>query len=123
VQLAKKQGWTVVSTSSPKNFDYVRSLGADHVFDYRDPDVVKKIRETVPHIQYVFDTIGNETSSVTGGEAAAGEHGAVLCTVRPGKTYTEAVPKSVKVTAVLVFTAFLKKHTYLGKFHWDVSFV
>jgi NADPH:quinone reductase-like Zn-dependent oxidoreductase len=35
----------VVSTASPKNFDLVKSLGADAVFDYRDSDVVKKIKD------------------------------------------------------------------------------
>jgi hypothetical protein len=38
-------GARVVSTASPKNFDLVKSLGADAVFDYRDSDVVKKIKD------------------------------------------------------------------------------
>ena len=35
----------MVSTASPKNFDLVKSYGADAVFDYRDSDVVKKIKD------------------------------------------------------------------------------
>ncbi|CAK7232300.1 hypothetical protein SCUCBS95973_008213 [Sporothrix curviconia] len=35
IQLVVQAGYTVVSTSSPKNFDYVKSLGATAVFDYR----------------------------------------------------------------------------------------
>ncbi|XXG99353.1 hypothetical protein Hte_005690 [Hypoxylon texense] len=34
VQLAAAAGYEVLSTSSPKNFAYVQSLGATHVFDY-----------------------------------------------------------------------------------------
>lgn len=45
VQLATAAGYRVVSTASPKNTDLVRALGADAVFDYRDPDVLASIRE------------------------------------------------------------------------------
>lgn len=34
IQLAVAAGYEVLSTSSPKNFDFVRRLGASHVFDY-----------------------------------------------------------------------------------------
>ncbi|KAH6854709.1 chaperonin 10-like protein [Chaetomium sp. MPI-CAGE-AT-0009] len=36
VQLAVAAGYEVISTASPKNFDYVRKLGARHVFDYHE---------------------------------------------------------------------------------------
>jgi NADPH:quinone reductase-like Zn-dependent oxidoreductase len=38
-------GLKVFTTASPKNFDYVKSIGADFVVDYRDPEAPKKIRE------------------------------------------------------------------------------
>jgi NADPH:quinone reductase-like Zn-dependent oxidoreductase len=34
----------VATTCSPSNFDYVKSLGADSVFDYRSPTVVDDIK-------------------------------------------------------------------------------
>lgn len=37
VQFAKLSGLTVLATASPHNFDYLRSLGADAVFDYHTP--------------------------------------------------------------------------------------
>lgn len=46
--------------------------------------------------------------------------GGVICTVRPGKANTDDVPKNVEVTDVLVFTAFLKPHTYKEVYHWPV---
>jgi Zn-dependent alcohol dehydrogenase len=43
IQLAVAAGYEVISTSSPKNFDLLKSLGASEVFDYNDPAVDNKI--------------------------------------------------------------------------------
>lgn len=43
IQLAVAAGYEVISTASPKNFDYVKKLGASHVFDYKSPTVVDDI--------------------------------------------------------------------------------
>jgi NADPH:quinone reductase-like Zn-dependent oxidoreductase len=94
-------------------------LGAKHVFDYKDPDVVKKIQAAVPDLGYVFDTIGANTTSVTASRAIRASGGS-LCTVRPGKTFTDDVASHVQVTDVLVWTAFFKDHSY-GSFKWPVS--
>lgn len=40
VQLATSAGYEVLSTSSPKNFAYVKGLGASHVFDYNSKTLV-----------------------------------------------------------------------------------
>lgn len=43
IQLAVAAGYEVVTTASPKNFDYVKSLGASRVFDYNSPTVIHDI--------------------------------------------------------------------------------
>ncbi|MFG6445912.1 zinc-binding alcohol dehydrogenase family protein [Microbacterium sp. P07] len=43
IQLARAAGYAVITTASPRNHERLRALGAAHVFDYRDPDVVEKI--------------------------------------------------------------------------------
>jgi NADPH:quinone reductase-like Zn-dependent oxidoreductase len=43
IQLAVAAGYEVVTTASPRNFDYVRALGASQVFDYRSKTVVQDI--------------------------------------------------------------------------------
>ena len=43
IQLAVAAGYEVITTASPRNFDYVRSLGASMVFDYNSPAVVPDI--------------------------------------------------------------------------------
>lgn len=49
VQLAVGAGYTVVATAGKHNFDYVRSLGATEVFDYREAtcarDVIKATQQ------------------------------------------------------------------------------
>ncbi|KAL7786007.1 GroES-like protein [Trichoderma afarasin] len=47
IQLAVSAGYGVVSTASPKNFDYVKALGATHVFDYKSDTVVDDISAAV----------------------------------------------------------------------------
>jgi NADPH:quinone reductase-like Zn-dependent oxidoreductase len=48
IQLAVAAGYEVVTTASPRNFDYVKRLGAREAFDYRSrtviPDIVAALR-------------------------------------------------------------------------------
>lgn len=43
IQLAKAAGYEVITTASPRNFDYVKKLGASQVFDYKSPSVIQDI--------------------------------------------------------------------------------
>ncbi|KAI6081042.1 GroES-like protein [Hypoxylon rubiginosum] len=43
IQLAVSAGYEVVSTASPKNFEYVKKLGATHVFDYHSETVIEDV--------------------------------------------------------------------------------
>jgi NADPH:quinone reductase-like Zn-dependent oxidoreductase len=43
VQLARASGFRVFATAGRKNHDFVRSLGAEAVFDYRDTDVDQQL--------------------------------------------------------------------------------
>ncbi|KAF2267352.1 GroES-like protein [Lojkania enalia] len=63
VQYAKLVGAKVIATASPHNFELVKSLGADEVYDYKDPKVGAKIRAaTNDSIHLVFDTISEHSS-------------------------------------------------------------
>ena len=54
IQLAKHLGATIVTTASPDNHDYVRSLGADRAIDYKKEDFTK----AAGPCDVVFDTVG-----------------------------------------------------------------
>ncbi|KAK6829546.1 hypothetical protein PG987_010130 [Apiospora arundinis] len=43
IQLATGAGYDVIATCSPRNFDYVKSLGAVQAFDYGSPTVVQDV--------------------------------------------------------------------------------
>jgi len=43
IQLAAAAGYEVVATASPRNFDYVRKLGASSVFDYKSKNVARQV--------------------------------------------------------------------------------
>ncbi len=58
IALAKHLGARVITTASTANHDYVRSLGADQVIDYRTQDFTK----LVSGVDAVFDTVGGEVT-------------------------------------------------------------
>ncbi|EFW23252.1 putative secondary metabolism biosynthetic enzyme [Coccidioides posadasii str. Silveira] len=43
IQLAIAAGYEVIVTASPKNFNYVKKLGAAQVFDYSNPTIVDEL--------------------------------------------------------------------------------
>ena len=58
IQLGKLAGYSVVTTASKSNFDMLRSLGADDVFDYNDPDVASKIKKATGNaVEYCLDCV------------------------------------------------------------------
>ena len=48
VQLARAGGARVIATCAPKAMDRVRDAGADHVFDYADPELAAQIMSLAP---------------------------------------------------------------------------
>ncbi len=47
----------MIATASSRDFDFVRSLGADEVIDYR----FSRFEDTVCDVDVVFDGVGGET--------------------------------------------------------------
>jgi NADPH:quinone reductase-like Zn-dependent oxidoreductase len=58
----------LLATASPAHHAYLRSLGAVHVFDYRDPHVSEHIIEVVkkqtPAVPFIIDCIGSKAGSL-----------------------------------------------------------
>ncbi|CUM49348.1 uncharacterized protein AC631_05219 [Debaryomyces fabryi] len=53
-------GLKVITTAAPDHHDFLRSLGADEVFDYHDSNVVKQIKKVGgSSIHYALDTVSD----------------------------------------------------------------
>jgi len=57
IQLAKHIGAEVWTTTSGKNLEFVKSLGADHAVNYQDEDFEKR----ASNLDVVFDTLGGDS--------------------------------------------------------------
>lgn len=78
IQFAKLAGLYVIVTVSPKNFDLVKSLGADEVFDYNDPEVSKNIKlATGGKLAHAVDTISENDTPRQISEALSDDGGRV----------------------------------------------
>lgn len=62
VQIAKDLGFIVYATASTKHHEYVRSLRASRIFDYKDTDVVsqivKAVKEDAVHLETAYNAAG-----------------------------------------------------------------
>ncbi len=56
IQFAKAKGAIVYTTTSTKNVDWVKALGADRVIDYTEEDY----KEVANNLDIVFDTLGDD---------------------------------------------------------------
>ncbi|KAJ3565876.1 hypothetical protein NPX13_g7336 [Xylaria arbuscula] len=52
IQLAAAAGYELFTTASPKNFEYVKALGASHVWDCQDPRTVKSMIKALQNKDY-----------------------------------------------------------------------
>jgi len=77
VQLAKELGARVTATASAGDIDYVRSLGADVVIDYK----AAPFEEVVTDIDVVLDPIGGRTTAASFG--VLNEGGSVISLAGP----------------------------------------
>jgi NADPH:quinone reductase-like Zn-dependent oxidoreductase len=83
IQFAKLCSLHILTTASSKNFDLVKGLGADEVFDYCDEGVVEKIHTATGNaLNIAIDTIseGKTPAQVTG---TIGDKGGKVAIILP----------------------------------------
>ena len=129
-----RSGLTVITTASPKNFDLVRSRGADAVFDYHEPDCAEKIRAyTNDSLRYVLDCISQESSYKICAAALSSDSSQQLhcVTLLPVDAWPR---KDVTPQAIVGYTTFgeeffkfettfpaLKDHFDMGVMFWKLN--
>lgn len=73
IQFAKLSGLKVIATASPHNFDYLKSLGAEAVFDYKSPTAAEDIRKyTGNSLKLAWDCTGFGGPVVAGALSSEG---------------------------------------------------
>ncbi|KAJ7661573.1 chaperonin 10-like protein [Mycena polygramma] len=106
VQFAKLAGLRVISTSSAQNVDFVKSRGADEVFDYADSMTPKRILSATGNtLKYAVDCI-SEGMTPNQVSMALGREGGTIATLLPYKSRRKDVP--VETVFVLAYTSFGK---------------
>lgn len=108
IQLAKRAGYKVVATASPRSFDLAKRYGADAVYDYRTSASIGEIKKDYPNITGALDCFSEGTS-------------AAFCAdvLREGKVVTlldQGTPKKANVsyTFLMVYTAFGREFQILA---------
>ena len=75
VQLAKIAGATVIATAGAENQDFLESLHADEIINYKEKDFVDVIRQKYPEgVDRVFDTMGGDIQNKSIGVLRPGGH-------------------------------------------------
>lgn len=88
-----------MATASPRKFEYVRGLGASTVFDYKDDEIVSKLKSLGPY-DYIMTASGDATSANAISEVLQPE-GGTFASVR-AQSDEMKMPKNVQ----LVYDAF-----------------
>ncbi|KAI1613293.1 zinc-binding oxidoreductase alcohol dehydrogenase [Exophiala viscosa] len=103
VQYATLSGYKVITTCSPRNFDYVKSLGAAEAFDYNDKSAASKIRElTENKLKYAWDTVSEKDTAQFCADALSTEKGC-----RYGAILSVSSPREdVESVSTLMYTVF-----------------
>lgn len=78
VQLAKQAGATVIATGREGDRDYLESLGADGVINYRAENVAERVRDWAPEGADVVIDVAQAGPALAGAAAAAKPGGLVV---------------------------------------------
>ncbi|KAI0424990.1 GroES-like protein [Xylaria sp. FL1042] len=101
IQLLRLAGYSPIVTSSPKNFDLVKSYGAAAVFDYSSPDCAKEIRSyTKNNLRYALDCV-TTVESMKLCYAAIGRTGGAYTGLDPFPEVVAATRKVIRADWVL----------------------
>ncbi|HEU0311673.1 MAG TPA: NADP-dependent oxidoreductase [Sphingomicrobium sp.] len=127
VQIAKARGMTVIgSAGGPDKCDFVRSLGADAVIDYKAGSLLKQLSEAAPKgIDVYFDNVGGDHLDAALAVARKDARFAI-CGMIEG--YNEAHPTCLKyIMRVIAMRIRLQGFIYtdyigrLGEFYSDMG--
>lgn len=102
----------MIGTCSPKNFDLIKSLGAEAVFDYKDTQCASKIREyTNDKLLFAVDCISEGESPQICADSLTTGSGSLYSMILAVNDFPRA---DVKTVMTLAYTAFGDKFEFRG---------
>lgn len=107
IQWAKASGLKVIATASPHNFELLKSLGADAVFDYGSETYAEDIRTAAPGLSMVFDCFGG-----AGVGSALGKNPARYVMIGP---LENKLPDNVESEFILGYDAWGEEYVFRGE--------
>ncbi|KAK4057707.1 Zinc-binding oxidoreductase alcohol dehydrogenase [Microbotryomycetes sp. JL221] len=110
VQLAKLAGYKVVATSSPKNFDLIKSFGADAVYSYADDDTPSKIGQDYPDLALGLDTISEKGTTLQLAKSFAKGKGHIITLLPVKDDALKALEPETVVEGTLVYSVLGDKY-------------
>ncbi|KAG8892566.1 hypothetical protein FRC01_014088, partial [Tulasnella sp. 417] len=110
IALAKLSGLRVVTTASPKNHLLLQRVGADAVFDYKDPDTPRKIKEwSNGQVRHALDSISENGSTKLIAEGMSDDGGKII-TILQVKRDESFPPSKIETKGILVYKALDKSN-------------
>lgn len=108
IQLAKRAGFKVIATASPRSFDLAKRYGADAVFDYRSSTAVSDITAAYPGITKAIDCFSEGGSAAFCAQVL--KRGRVITLLDPGKP---SKPE-IEYKFLMVYTVFSRQFRLLA---------
>jgi NADPH:quinone reductase-like Zn-dependent oxidoreductase len=113
MQLAKLSNMRVIATASPKQFDFVRSLGADEVYDYSDSFTGREIfQATEGNIHHAVDCWSEGMSPYQVSASLSNDHGKIA-----GLLPYQSRKKGIESTFVFAYAIFGKVCRISNSYH------
>jgi len=117
IQFAKLSGAEVFTTCSPRNFEYVKSLGATAAFDYSDKNCVADIKKaTSDKLGLVFDCISEgESINISVGALSTSSGGRYSTLVPVPEEKVTSINSKATCKMTLGYTAIGEEFSKMGK--------
>ncbi|PWN46767.1 NAD(P)-binding protein [Violaceomyces palustris] len=121
IQLARLSGHRVITTSNPRNHDYLTSLGAHECFDYRDESVPETISSKYPNLDKALDCISEKgTQSLCVRSLGKGiSKGQVIVLLKPEKEAIQLGQPQIEIVHILAYTALGRPFSYGRSAYYD----
>jgi NADPH:quinone reductase-like Zn-dependent oxidoreductase len=134
IQYAKASGLTVITTASPQNIEYIKSLGADEVLDYKSPTLAQDVRRlTGGNLKYAWDCYAAAGSGKICAEAMSESGGQIVALLFGTDEEVKKVNDKISVVVSLFYTVFGEEYDFrgpnpgkpenyeFGKMFWELS--